>query len=112
MACDNRRPSEHRTTLFRYTTEELLSITAQYAINKEATKPLPISGDREAVPCSNKAAPSNVVIQDIKGGKKRRKQRLSGLRSRLTMTTTRKRAALTWSVWLMQCVVASARRHR
>jgi hypothetical protein len=43
--------------VFWYTTEELLSITTQYATNKEAAKPLPIPGGREVVP-------SNIAIQD------------------------------------------------
>jgi hypothetical protein len=61
--------------IIRYTLEELLSITAQYTINKEVAGPLPVPGGREAVPGNSKAAPSSIAIQgakkDAKGGKKR-----------------------------------------
>jgi hypothetical protein len=54
--------------IIRYTIEELLDITAKYAINEEAAEPLPVLGNSRAV-LSGKA------IQDAKktakGGKKR-----------------------------------------
>jgi hypothetical protein len=57
---------------------ELLSLATQYATSKEATGPLPMLGDKETVPDSSKAMPSNIAIQgtmkDVKGGKKRWKQ--------------------------------------
>jgi hypothetical protein len=63
----------------RYNTEELLSITAQYATNKEAARPLPIPGGREAVLNSNKAVSSSITVpatkKDAKSGKKRQKWR-------------------------------------
>jgi hypothetical protein len=67
--CDARQPPSFRALndIFRYTTKELLNITAQYATSKKAA------------PSSSKAAPSNITAQDAmkdaKGGKKRRKQR-------------------------------------
>jgi hypothetical protein len=61
--------------IFRYTTEELFSIVAQYATRKEAARPHPVLGSREAVPGSNKVASSSIAVQgarkDAKGGKKR-----------------------------------------
>jgi hypothetical protein len=64
--------------IFRYTTEELLGITTQYATSKEACERIPVQGSREAVPDSNKAMPYNAAVQnskkDAKGGKKRRKR--------------------------------------
>jgi hypothetical protein len=71
--CDVQQPSpfQAQNNVFRYTTEELLSITAQYANGKEAADPLPISGGREVALCSSKAMPSNVVIPDAMGDTKR-----------------------------------------
>jgi hypothetical protein len=73
--CHAQQPSPFRApnNVFRYTTEELLSITAQYANDKEAADPLPVSGGREVTLCSSKAVPSNVVIPDAMGDTKRRK---------------------------------------
>jgi hypothetical protein len=60
---------------FRYTTEGILNLAAQYATNKEATRPLPILGGKETTPDSSKAVPSSIIIQgvmkDVKGSKKR-----------------------------------------
>jgi hypothetical protein len=57
--------------IFRYITEELRSITAQYTSNKEAAELLRILG-------SSNTAPSDTTIQDArrdaKGGKKRHKR--------------------------------------
>jgi hypothetical protein len=58
----------------RYTTEELLDITAQFATDEEVIEPLPILGGREMVPDNSQAVPSGVTVQggkDTKGGKKR-----------------------------------------
>jgi hypothetical protein len=73
-------PSFHALNdIFRYTTEELRSITTQYAIGNEATKLCPGLGSWAVTPRSDKEAPSDVAIhdtkKDAKGGKKRRKQR-------------------------------------
>jgi hypothetical protein len=79
--CDARQPPSFRALndIFRYTTKELLNITAQYATSKKAAKALLVPSGREAAPNSSKAAPSNITAQDAmkdaKGGKKRRKQR-------------------------------------
>jgi hypothetical protein len=63
--------------IFRYTTEKLLSLAAQYTTSKEVAGPPPVLGGREAAPSSTKVTPSSIAIQgtnkDVKGGKKRRK---------------------------------------
>jgi hypothetical protein len=59
--------------IVRYTTRELLDVAAQYTTNKEASSPLPVPGEREAIPGNSRAAPSNITIQgtmkDVKGGR-------------------------------------------
>jgi hypothetical protein len=54
--------------VFKYTTEELLSIAIQYATIKEATKLLPIPGSREATLDSSNLALFDAIIQDAKSG--------------------------------------------
>jgi hypothetical protein len=64
--------------IIRYTTEELLNITAQYVASEEAVGPLPIPSSKETVPGSSQVAPSIIVVQvakkDAKGGKKKQKR--------------------------------------
>jgi hypothetical protein len=59
---------------FRYTTEELHSITTQSAASDEMTKLCSAPSSRKATPSSCKEAPSDIDVQDTKGGKKRCKQ--------------------------------------
>jgi hypothetical protein len=54
---------------FRYTTKELLNLTAQRTTSKEAAGPLPVLGGREMVP--NSAVQG--AMKDVKGGKKSQK---------------------------------------
>jgi hypothetical protein len=64
----------------RYTTKELLDITAQYATNEETAGPLLVPGSREANPSCCRMAPSSIVVQgtkkDEKGSKKKQKWHL------------------------------------
>jgi hypothetical protein len=76
----SQQPPPFRTPndVVRYNIEELLSITAQYTTNKEAARPLPIPGGKEAVPDSNKTVSSSISVpatkKDAKSGKKRQPQ--------------------------------------
>jgi hypothetical protein len=54
----------------RYTTEELLDITAQYATEEDAVGVVYAPGDKEEVPGSNWVVPSNITIQGTKKGTK------------------------------------------
>jgi hypothetical protein len=57
---DAQQPPRFRTPndIVRYTTEELLDITAHHATNKEAVGPLLVPSGRETVPSSNRAVSS------------------------------------------------------
>jgi hypothetical protein len=56
-------PFQALNDIFRYTTEELCSVAAQYATSNEAAELHPAPGSREVTPNNSK-----------EGGKKRRKQ--------------------------------------
>jgi hypothetical protein len=74
---DTRQPPHYwaKNNIVRYTPEELLNITAQYASNEVVAGPLLVPSIREADPGSSQAMPSSIVIQgvkkDAKGSKKR-----------------------------------------
>jgi hypothetical protein len=65
--------------IIRYTTNELLDIAIQDAIDQEVVRTVLVLGGREAVLDSSRDAPSNIIVQGskegTKGGKKRQKQR-------------------------------------
>jgi hypothetical protein len=72
--------------IFRYTTEELRSITTPYATINEAAELHLTQGSREATSSIYKETPSIVAIHSAndgtKGGKKRQKQCPQGPRPR------------------------------
>jgi hypothetical protein len=72
-------PYQAPSDIFRYTTEELRSIAAQYATGNETMKLCPTPSSREATSSSSKEASFDVTVHDAKegtkGGKKRCKQR-------------------------------------
>jgi hypothetical protein len=73
----NPRQDEH-SDIFRYTIEELRSITNQYTTSNEVAALHPAQGSREATPRSSKELMSGVAVYSTKvgakGGKKRHKQ--------------------------------------
>jgi hypothetical protein len=70
----NPRQGEH-SFIFRYTAEELCSVTTEYDTSNEAAKLCPTLGSREATPSSDKEAPSDIVTHNTKEGAKGRKKR-------------------------------------
>jgi hypothetical protein len=73
----NPRQDEH-IDIFRYTIEELRSITNQYTTSNEVAALHPAQGSREVTPRSSKETMSGVAVYSTKvgakGGKKRHKQ--------------------------------------
>jgi hypothetical protein len=71
-------PFQAPNDIFRYTTEEVHSVTAQYTTGNEAAKLRPAPGSREVTLSSSKEVSSDAAIHDAKegakGSKKRRKQ--------------------------------------
>jgi hypothetical protein len=68
---------------FRNTFEEPCGIATQHATSYEVVMLRPTQGSKEATPSSDNEAPSTAVAHeakdDVKGDKKRRKQRLQGI---------------------------------
>jgi hypothetical protein len=82
----NLRQGKH-SDIFRYITEELYIIAAQYTTSNKVTEfHLPL-GSREVTPSSGREAPSDITVQSawegVKGAKRRCKQSPQG-----AMTTT------------------------
>jgi hypothetical protein len=79
-----RTPAKANIAIFMYTTKWLCNIAAQYATSSEATEFLLPLGRREVTPSSGKEASSDVALhsarEGTKGGKRRCKQHLQGLR--------------------------------
>jgi hypothetical protein len=61
--CETQQPSCFwaLNDVVRYTAEELIDVSEQYAISEEVARPLLVSGGGETVPSSSRAAPSNIA---------------------------------------------------
>jgi hypothetical protein len=74
------RPHQYKySDIFRYTTEELYSVTTQYATSSKAAKFCLPHGSMQVTPSNDREALSDVAVQSASEGTKRwRKQRLQG----------------------------------
>jgi hypothetical protein len=63
------------SNIFRYTTNELCSVTTQYATGNETTELCPAPSSREATLSSGKEVTFDVTVHDAKEGAKCSKKR-------------------------------------
>jgi hypothetical protein len=82
-------PFQAPNDIFRYTTMELHSVTAKYAVDNEVVELCPTPRSREATPSSDKEALSDVApMMPGRAARSSASNDLNGLRSWPTMMAT------------------------